>query len=147
VRVLVADPAGRQRRRAGTHGVALEHDDAARAPPREMVGGADAHDAGADDDDVGGYFHVTSTEPERWPHNLKRRRGATRLRRGASERWGPGGHSGPPMSSIPPDHLTQRGAKILPHAFEVRMDRRSEEHTSELQSRVDLVCRLLLEKK
>src|SRR5438105_9913856 len=27
------------------------------------------------------------------------------------------------------------------------MDARSEEHTSELQSRVDLVCRLLLEKK
>src|SRR2546421_984651 len=27
------------------------------------------------------------------------------------------------------------------------MDRRSEEHTSELQSRSDLVCRLLLEKK
>src|SRR6266536_4799455 len=29
----------------------------------------------------------------------------------------------------------------------VRVERRSEEHTSELQSRVDLVCRLLLEKK
>src|SRR5699024_11733419 len=28
-----------------------------------------------------------------------------------------------------------------------RQDRRSEEHTSELQSRFDLVCRLLLEKK
>src|SRR5207249_11629114 len=28
-----------------------------------------------------------------------------------------------------------------------RLDRRSEEHTSELQSRFDLVCRLLLEKK
>src|SRR5438105_11348794 len=28
-----------------------------------------------------------------------------------------------------------------------RIRRRSEEHTSELQSRVDLVCRLLLEKK
>src|SRR2546421_2959431 len=28
-----------------------------------------------------------------------------------------------------------------------RADRRSEEHTSELQSRSDLVCRLLLEKK
>src|SRR5438105_11956345 len=27
------------------------------------------------------------------------------------------------------------------------VDQRSEEHTSELQSRVDLVCRLLLEKK
>src|SRR6266536_3856327 len=35
-------------------------------------------------------------------------------------------------------------------AFVVALDRgepRSEEHTSELQSRVDLVCRLLLEKK
>src|SRR2546421_7548856 len=30
---------------------------------------------------------------------------------------------------------------------ELRGDRRSEEHTSELQSRSDLVCRLLLEKK
>src|SRR2546428_4047616 len=29
----------------------------------------------------------------------------------------------------------------------VVLDRRSEEHTSELQSRSDLVCRLLLEKK
>src|SRR5438067_8861237 len=29
----------------------------------------------------------------------------------------------------------------------VARDRRSEEHTSELQSRFDLVCRLLLEKK
>src|SRR2546429_7005501 len=28
-----------------------------------------------------------------------------------------------------------------------RLDRRSEEHTSELQSRLHLVCRLLLEKK
>src|SRR5207249_6501833 len=28
-----------------------------------------------------------------------------------------------------------------------QVDRRSEEHTSELQSRFDLVCRLLLEKK
>src|SRR5438105_8273475 len=30
---------------------------------------------------------------------------------------------------------------------ELRREFRSEEHTSELQSRVDLVCRLLLEKK
>src|SRR5207247_4710720 len=33
---------------------------------------------------------------------------------------------------------------IFHHAL---FDERSEEHTSELQSRVDLVCRLLLEKK
>src|SRR5699024_11841722 len=38
----------------------------------------------------------------------------------------------------------------LTYPFEERglqMDTRSEEHTSELQSRFDLVCRLLLEKK
>src|SRR5438105_6944551 len=32
-------------------------------------------------------------------------------------------------------------------AFRIHSPGRSEEHTSELQSRVDLVCRLLLEKK
>src|SRR5579885_3709346 len=35
--------------------------------------------------------------------------------------------------------------KAILHHFGIR--RRSEEHTSELQSRFDLVCRLLLEKK
>src|SRR5690349_23070457 len=35
----------------------------------------------------------------------------------------------------------------LQHAERERRERRSEEHTSELQSRRDLVCRLLLEKK
>src|SRR5438105_12821126 len=39
-----------------------------------------------------------------------------------------------------------RGA-VKPLAFRQGDIRRSEEHTSELQSRVDLVCRLLLEKK
>src|SRR5690349_24262207 len=34
-----------------------------------------------------------------------------------------------------------------PHRTRARAVRRSEEHTSELQSRRDLVCRLLLEKK
>src|SRR5438105_5849807 len=38
--------------------------------------------------------------------------------------------------------LRRRGAIVVEGAV-----RRSEEHTSELQSRVDLVCRLLLEKK
>src|SRR5207247_6976077 len=36
---------------------------------------------------------------------------------------------------------------MLEHGAEVNSRDRSEEHTSELQSRVDLVCRLLLEKK
>src|SRR5690349_21985225 len=38
-------------------------------------------------------------------------------------------------------------AELLPHAGQNRDGWRSEEHTSELQSRRDLVCRLLLEKK
>src|SRR3989475_9250443 len=51
------------------------------------------------------------------------------------------------------DHLPGRGARcIQPQVPAVRHDavafgRRSEEHTSELQSQSNLVCRLLLEKK
>src|SRR2546423_36651 len=40
-----------------------------------------------------------------------------------------------------------RGPGRLPSAAGVQADRRSEEHTSELQSLAYLVCRLLLEKK
>src|SRR5690625_6375646 len=38
-------------------------------------------------------------------------------------------------------------SKALASVFEVELSLRSEEHTSELQSRGHLVCRLLLEKK
>src|SRR5699024_11304716 len=42
----------------------------------------------------------------------------------------------------------RREARLEPlHSFMIRIRLRSEEHTSELQSRFDLVCRLLLEKK
>src|SRR5699024_11457078 len=46
-------------------------------------------------------------------------------------------------------HLHHRSAAqwISIHAPREGSDGRSEEHTSELQSRFDLVCRLLLEKK
>src|SRR5438105_9978405 len=44
------------------------------------------------------------------------------------------------------ERLRQPGAAIVSQAID-HPDQRSEEHTSELQSRVDLVCRLLLEKK
>src|SRR5690242_21332520 len=40
-----------------------------------------------------------------------------------------------------------RGATMLPINFLKQLIGRSEEHTSELQSHVNLVCRLLLEKK
>src|SRR2546422_4164122 len=41
----------------------------------------------------------------------------------------------------------QRGLEYLLFAINVVVHGRSEEHTSELQSRLHLVCRLLLEKK
>src|SRR2546428_13816625 len=42
-----------------------------------------------------------------------------------------------------PDRPAHRGQRLTPPPVKTR----SEEHTSELQSRSDLVCRLLLEKK
>src|SRR3989449_6493197 len=56
---------------------------------------------------------------------------------------------------VEPDALTHARALLAPHAAEPLADlppfqggaARSEEHTSELQSRLHLVCRLLLEKK
>src|SRR5256885_6122276 len=47
--------------------------------------------------------------------------------------------------------MSRRGTPATPRrptaASEIRKDSRSEEHTSELQSPCNLVCRLLLEKK
>src|SRR5207302_5190890 len=64
----------------------------------------------------------------RWWHDLARLAAAPRLRAGGGRRAG----------------SRRRGARRP----EVRDgDGRSEEHTSELQSRENLVCRLLLEKK
>src|SRR2546427_9353231 len=50
------------------------------------------------------------------------------------------------------DHCDARGHRVAgwPHRFQSGdgcVERRSEEHTSELQSQSNLVCRLLLEKK
>src|SRR5437868_13771345 len=46
-----------------------------------------------------------------------------------------------------PQARTHRVQNRLVDRITSRSQRRSEEHTSELQSRFDLVCRLLLEKK
>src|SRR2546429_4517621 len=53
---------------------------------------------------------------------------------------GVGQHAQLPRGDAPTQH---GGARVA----EVRLTLRSEEHTSELQSRLHLVCRLLLEKK
>src|SRR5699024_11685733 len=61
--------------------------------------------------------------------------------RNATARVGGAGvhHRGPPLPGSCPH-------AVSPHAHRSRCGR-SEEHTSELQSRFDLVCRLLLETK
>src|SRR5207247_8275487 len=61
----------------------------------------------------------------------------------------------PPRSTLFPYTTLFRSSRAPPRracdraraASPASRNRRSEEHTSELQSRVDLVCRLLLEKK
>src|SRR2546426_3813934 len=55
----------------------------------------------------------------------------------------PGGDAGRRGRAPPPG----RRALLSPRHLRPRLARRSEEHTSELQSPCNLVCRLLLEKK
>src|SRR6266576_1754591 len=55
-------------------------------------------------------------------------------------------HDALPIFARPRRHRRRQGRPGA-RALEVPDGRRSEEHTSELQSRRDLVCRLLLEKK
>src|SRR5207247_4784488 len=68
-------------------------------------------------------------------------------------RWNPPGWrtaAGRPPRRLPPKRSRMRGSHdgaLQPLLLDDDAETRSEEHTSELQSRVDLVCRLLLEKK
>src|SRR5204862_1836952 len=74
-----------------------------------------------------------TSHPRGRPAGLRHRAGHRRRQRGA------GGRAG---QSAP-----GRAAAVCGAASRGNPARRSEEHTSELQSRRDLVCRLLLEKK
>src|SRR5690554_7065037 len=53
----------------------------------------------------------------------------------------------PLTAKIPKPLVSVGGKALLDHVLDKLADARSEEHTSELQSRPHLVCRLLLEKK
>src|SRR5207249_1680656 len=63
--------------------------------------------------------------------------------------------AGASAKAVEAEHLLHTGLRLavdvlraeLPEPLAARVGGRSEEHTSELQSRFDLVCRLLLEKK
>src|SRR2546426_3567296 len=85
--------------------------------------------------------------------NVSRRTGSDM---GGPSRWTAGGihpHLGSirPQLLLPHRHAALHLFDHVPACFErlgtVRRRRRSEEHTSELQSPCNLVCRLLLEKK
>src|SRR5207248_7256091 len=80
----------------------------------------------------------------------ERRRQVPELRPGLPGRHRDGSHGTGGIVSYPLDKLSGEVAYIAYH-FHWGMDdilsMRSEEHTSELQSPYDLVCRLLLEKK
>src|SRR2546422_5105791 len=65
------------------------------------------------------------------------------LEKGRSPRRRSGSRDASPQSSPRPPHEQAGRGRLHAHAPTVR----SEEHTSELQSRLHLVCRLLLEKK
>src|SRR5438105_11341762 len=52
-----------------------------------------------------------------------------------------------PRAALGPGARAAQGDPLARQARERRAVQRSEEHTSEIQSRVDLVCRLLIEKK
>src|SRR3712207_7650801 len=69
----------------------------------------------------------------------------TTLFRSPGEALGRRGAQGQPFVEGAPGH--EHGAPGAAHAVPVAVEDRSEEHTSELQSRQYLVCRLLLEKK
>src|SRR5438067_3209203 len=74
-------------------------------------------------------------------HSFPTRRSSD-LGSGSSARWSPGCWSSPGASAP-----ACRRSAPAPEDDQQPGDQRSEEHTSELQSRFDLVCRLLLEKK
>src|SRR2546430_11427423 len=52
-----------------------------------------------------------------------------------------------PVPVIEAIRRTLAGEVLIPAAEALTIERRSEEHTSELQSQSNIVCRLLLEKK
>src|SRR5690606_39687770 len=90
----------------------------------------DGRPDGADADQLEGDEVQGGDEQQRPPRAQQRARGAADRQPAYQEREGLAGRDGPARQRQAGDDA-----------------RRSEEHTSELQSRENLVCRLLLEKK
>src|SRR5260221_9844084 len=86
-----------------------------------------------------------------FPYTTLFRSGADRGTAARPRSASPGLHRSPDLPAPPvaerPPTATGRGRDRTRSPAPVRPAARSEEHTSELQSHSDLVCRLLLEKK
>src|SRR5690606_42079198 len=73
---------------------------------------------------------------------------SVRLSRGRARRCGRApDRSDPPSTRCSRSRVRRRSFRARGHEWSPATPLRSEEHTSELQSRENLVCRLLLEKK
>src|SRR2546427_12440846 len=116
---------------------------------RRILGGVlqDERESGAALPHGGAELRPVRVGPERALRHDERSR--LRIERGAGDKGGvqrarqllPGGERRPEGYD-----LAEAPAGVTGH-LEERLDERSEEHTSELQSQSNLVCRLLLEKK
>src|SRR5699024_12574013 len=91
------------------------------------------------------YSHPAHRDLHSFPTRRSSDLGLSPKRKGGSVFPAPEGSA----ARCPSPRQTARKAppKGLAHSFSSSSSSRSEEHTSELQSRFDLVCRLLLEKK
>src|SRR5204863_8476947 len=91
------------------------------------------------------FFHCRC--PHRDLHSFPTRRSSD-LSGSTFTLYLPQTYVGPSVSAVSVTDSPSASISPQPGSFlSVRVPERSEEHTSELQSRRDLVCRLLLEKK
>src|SRR3712207_7931486 len=89
------------------------------------------------------FFFIDTATTEIYPLSLHDPLPIWLRRRGSGRRHAPA----PPSLVAPPGRGGARRGRRRPSRGLRRRPARSEEHTSELQSRQYLVCRLLLEKK
>src|SRR2546422_10275667 len=78
-----------------------------------------------------------------FPGRLQRRRPLTSAEMRSTRSWNPRSFTSKPGETNSPPTLQFHGPPtLLRNRSPVELERRSEEHTSELQSRLHLVCRL-----
>src|SRR5205807_9497716 len=93
--------------------------------------------------DIHSFPTRRSSDLERGQHFIRRQKDGRQTRRVDLARW----HSGRSLSRAMQDQRSGPEVALFRDLYGMGGRVRSEEHTSELQSPCNLVCRLLLEKK